>query len=296
MKTLIVNADDFGLTAGVNRAIVELARLGCVTSATLMARASATDEAIMLARETPELGVGCHVVLVDGLASLPPDAGKRPWLIDPATGEFWPTLGRFLRAVYGGARRDREAGIEAEAFAQISSLLDRGVRLTHIDTHKHTHMFPAVLRPVLRAARRAGIGCVRNPFEPEWSVRATAGAPWLRRAQVRLLRRFRPAFDRIVAEEGFVTTDGAVGVLATGTLDGGTVGALLGAAPEGVWELVTHPGYLDASLRQARTRLVGSREVEIDALGLVGAVVGMERVGFEALRNPKTSPANQIHV
>lgn len=283
VRQLIVNADDFGLTPGVNRAIVELAGAGCLTSATMMARASATDEAIALAAKTPELGVGCHVVLVDGSPCLDKNSGRKRNLIDDATGNFHPSLGSFLRALCAASRGAREAEIEAEAFAQIESLLKRGLRLTHIDTHKHTHMFPAVLRPVLRAAKRAGIRRVRNPFEPEWSVRATDGAPWQRRAQVRLLRRFRSAFQRIVAEEGFTTSEGSIGVLATGTLDRATVAALLGAVPHGVWELVTHPGYVDSELRNVRTRLVASREVEVDALGLVAAASEIERVSFAAI-------------
>jgi predicted glycoside hydrolase/deacetylase ChbG (UPF0249 family) len=76
--------------------------------------------------------------------------------------------------------RISSAEIEAEAAAQIALLQSHGLALTHIDTHKHTHMFPAVLRPVLRAAAAAGIRAVRNPFEPVWAVRATAGASWAR--------------------------------------------------------------------------------------------------------------------
>jgi hypothetical protein len=128
-------------------------------------------------------------------------------------------------------------------------------------------MFPAVLRPVLRAAKAAGISAVRNPFEPAWSLRATSNAPWLRRAEVSLLRRlFESAFRRIVAEEGFRTTDGSIGVAATGTLDSGGVSSLLKQMPPGTWELVTHPGYNDAELAEVRTRLRDSRETELEAL------------------------------
>ena len=95
---LIVNADDFGLTSGVNRAIVELHAAGVLTSTTLMARAAATDEAIEIARSTPTLGVGCHVVLVDGEPVLPPApdslprrSGDRP---------FHPTLTAFLPRLF----------------------------------------------------------------------------------------------------------------------------------------------------------------------------------------------------
>jgi predicted glycoside hydrolase/deacetylase ChbG (UPF0249 family) len=155
-----------------------------------------------------------------------------------------------------------------------------GVALTHIDTHKHTHMFPAVLRPVLRAAKAAEIRAVRNPFEPAWSLRATPGAPWVRRTEVSLLRRLQPAFRRIVADEGFSTTDGAIGVLATGTLNAATVRALLQNMPPGTWELVTHPGYNDADLAQARTRLLASREVEREALGTIQQFSAIGLISF----------------
>ena len=258
-----MNADDFGLTTGVNRAISELNQRHALTSATLMARAEATQEALSIAGSSQSLGVGCHVVLVDGLPVTPPD--KLPYLSHPRTLRFAPTLGSLLSKLLLSGRAI-EAEIEAEASAQIALLQSRGLHVTHIDTHKHTHMFPRVLRPVLRAARAAGIRSVRNPFEPQWSLRATPGAPFVRRTQVRLLRALEPAFRRIVAEEGFATTDGAIGVLATGTLDSATLTSLLHAMPDGTWELVTHPGYNDADLANAGTRLLASRELELKTL------------------------------
>jgi len=277
---LILNADDFGLTGGVNRAIVELYQAGGLTSTTLMARAAATEEAIEMARCTPTLGVGCHVVLVDGEPVLP--ARELPTLVYQRTGRFRPTLGGFLQRVLTG--RIASSEIEAEAGAQIALLQSKGVKLTHIDTHKHTHMFSAVLRPLLRTARAAGIGAVRNPFEPVWSLRVTPGSPWLRRAEVHLLRRLEPAFRRIVAEEGFATTDGAIGVLATGTLDAVTVTLLLAKLPAGTWELVTHPGYNDADLACAHTRLLESRESEREALLSIALKDEIELVNFSHLQ------------
>ena len=276
-----MNADDFGLTGGVNRAIRELNRDGVLTSCTLMARAMATNEAIGIAQNTPLLGVGCHVVLVDGEPVLSPQ--EIPSLADAAPavsspGRFKKTLGSFLKPLLLGRIDLNE--IEEEAAAQIARLQSQGIALTHVDTHKHTHMFPAVLRPVLRAAARAGIRVVRNPFEPTWSLHATPEAPWIRRTEVGLLRQLEPAFLRIVAEEGFATTNGAVGVLATGTLDAATVTSLLQSLPEGTWELVSHPGYNDADLGRAGTRLLASRETEREALQAVKAFPGVELISF----------------
>jgi hypothetical protein len=148
-------------------------------------------------------------------------------------------------------------------------------------------MFPAVLRPVLRAARAAGIRAVRNPFETQWSLRATPGAPWIRRTEVSLLRLLEPAFRRIVAEEGFTTTDGAVGVLATGTLDAATIALLASALPDGTFELVSHPGYNDADLAGAHTRLLASRETEREALHALKQFPAIELISFAQFNPPE---------
>jgi hopanoid biosynthesis associated protein HpnK len=276
VKRLILNADDFGFTDGVNRAIVELHALGSLTSTTLMARAAATDAAARGALENPKLGVGCHIVLVDGVPTLPPE--KLPTLVEQSTGRFRNSLGSFVRDLLLGRIRERE--IQAEAEAQIGSLQARGLALTHIDTHKHTHMFPRVLGPILQAARLHGIAAIRNPFEPSWSVAATAGAPLLRKMQVQMLNQFRSPFARLTNGAGLATTDGAIGVLATGTLDTPTLNALLSAMPDGVWELVTHPGYLDDALAGPGTRLIASREVELRALESQKFSAGMELIHF----------------
>jgi chitin disaccharide deacetylase len=281
VSRLIVNADDFGLTAGVNRAVVELHRAGVLTSATLMARAAATGEAIALGLANPTLGVGCHVVLVDGEPVLP--AREVPTLVCARTGQFHRTLGKFLTRLFTG--RIRASEIEAEAAAQIAFLKNHGLRLTHVDTHKHTHMFPAVLRPVLRAAKAAGIGMVRNPFEPEWAVHATPRASAARAAEVFALRKMGPYFKRLLASHGVMATDGTIAVVGTGTLDGDAVRSLLKQLPAGTWELVTHPGYNDADLAKIRTRLRESRDVERNALEAIREFPGVELISFAGLNS-----------
>jgi len=279
VSRLIVNSDDFGLTQGVNRAVMELYQAGVLTSATLMARAMATEEAIQMALSTPALGVGCHVVLVDGEPLL--SSEEIPSLIDPETGAFWPTLGAFVVRLLSGRIRADE--MEAEAFAQIRFLQSRGVRLSHIDTHKHAHMFPAVLKPVLRAASAADISVVRNPFEAEWSLRTTLQAARVRRWQVAVLKRLEPVFLRTVAAQGFHTTQGAVGVLATGAWREEQLCEWMNKMPSGDWELVTHPGYVESELHAVRTRLRESREAERSALLSVPAKNETARIAFSAL-------------
>jgi predicted glycoside hydrolase/deacetylase ChbG (UPF0249 family) len=265
VRRLIVNADDFGLTQGVDQAVIELHRARALTSATLMATGAGFEQAVALTKQSDSLGVGCHVVLVDGTPVLPPS--EIPSLIDdssPNGTSFRPKLSNFVTDLLRGRISDLE--IEAEANAQIRKLHDAEIHVTHIDTHKHTHIFPRVLRPLLRAALASGVKAIRNPFEPNWSLGATANAGHVRKMQVRLLRSQAAAFSEEVNRAGLLTTEGAIGVLATGTLDTQTIRNLLTSMPEGTWELVCHPGYNDAALQQQRTRLLASREVERTAL------------------------------
>ena len=279
MKRLIVNADDFGLTNGVNRAVADLHCAGLLTSTTLMARAGATEGAIELARATPAMGVGCHVVLLDGEPAMARE--KIPSLVDGRTGSLYVSAGGFVGRLL--TRQVRAEEIEAEARAQIQFLQEKGLRLTHVDTHKHTHMFPMVLRAVLRAARACGVRAVRNPFEPAWAVRAQEGTRLVRVAEVTLLRWLRPACLRIIAQEGFATTDGTIAVVGTGVLDASMVRRLMMHLPEGTWELVTHPGYNDADLARVRTRLRESREIEREALEAIREFPEIELISFGEL-------------
>lgn len=260
MTRLILNADDFGLAPGVNQSILELNRAGVLTSTTLMATARSTAEASSRIAGQPALGVGCHVVLVDGEPALPPD---RIPALAPG-GVFRTSLAVFARDLIRG--RISASEIEAEAIAQIRRLQKAGVPVTHLDTHKHTHMFPRVLRPILCAALLCGVRAIRNPFEPNWATGATPGAPTLRRIQVRLLRTQRRAFLKLTKEAGLATTDGAIGVLATGTLNAESLQSLLSAMPPGTWELICHPGHVDEDLKQTRTRLRESRDTEHRAM------------------------------
>jgi len=288
VKRLIVNADDFGLTAGVNRAIIELHHAGVLTSSTLMANAPATDEAIQLALANPALGIGCHIVLVDGMPVLSPRQDI-PWLADPITGQFQASLPRFVTWLYCGSRRrwpyesPLPEEIEAEATAQIRSLQSRGLHLTHVDTHKHTHMFPAALRPILRAARACGITRIRNPFDSAWSRRSATGVPWVRRIQVAALSRLEAHVLAIIAEHGFTTTDGSIGLMITGSLNAANLRRTLAGMPEGTWELVTHPGYYTSDLDAVRTRLKASREIERQALTAIKGFPKIELTSFAGL-------------
>lgn len=264
MRRLIVNADDFGLTAGVNRGIAETHHTGIVTSTTLMANSGAFDDAVQLARSHPELSVGCHLVLVDGSPVLGADNVSS--LMDPRIpGHFRQNISGFaFRALSGRL----DAGeIEAEATAQIRKLQSAGIQVSHIDSHKHTHMFPQVLRPLLRAAQTCGVRSIRNPVgRIAFSLIVDKPGLWKRYGEVRVLNSLSARFRQGVRDAGMFTPDGSLGIVATGSLDARWIELILENLPEGTWELVTHPGYQDPDLRNIATRLRASRDLELAIL------------------------------
>ena len=285
MRRLIINADDFGLTAGVNRAIVEAHQHGIVTSATLMAGGRAFAEAAQWAQRLPELNVGCHVVLVDGEPLLPADKVSTLLAAGNGRAQFRSGLGEFASAALRGGIDPEQ--VEAEAAAQMRKLQSAGIALSHFDTHKHAHTFPAILRPLLRAARACGVRAVRNPFAP---LKPLAFAHLLRRprlwkrySEVRALRQLLDKFRTAVQEEQILTTDGTFGIVATGALDLRLFEAIVGCIPEGAWEFVCHPGYNDAELSGVRTRLRESRARELQVLTSPEARAILERHGVELI-------------
>jgi predicted glycoside hydrolase/deacetylase ChbG (UPF0249 family) len=273
VRKLIVNADDFGLTVGVNRAIVETHNGGVVSSTTLMANGPAFEDAVTVARSAPNLSIGCHVVLVDGKPVSPPDAVDTMLAIRSAQpGRFYSSLSAFAaRAMLGGFDRDQ---LVAEVVAQIRKIQSAGLLVTQLDTHKHAHIFPEILAALLRAARICGVRAIRNPIVPVKAIPARQFKDkrelWKRYGQVRVLHTFSGQFRQRTKRAGLLTPDGVVGVIETGTSekpdDSSGYGSLLrhtlASLPEGTWELVCHPGYNDADLRAAGTRLLGSRDDE----------------------------------
>jgi hopanoid biosynthesis associated protein HpnK len=281
MRRLIVNADDFGFTSGVNRGIVEAHAHGVVTSATLMANGPAFAGAVQLAKTVPKLSVGCHVVLTDGQPVLA--AAQLPSLTTGA--HFRDGMKTFAARAISGRMDASE--ITAEAAAQIRKIQSAGIAVSHIDTHKHTHLFPKVLRPLLRAAADCGVRAVRNPFGPRLPLRSSdllaRPSLWVRYAEVRVLSRFAGNFREAVDREGFTTPDGTLGIVVTGALDKNLFDAIARSIPEGTWEFCCHPGYNDADLQAGKTRLRDSREIELRVLTLPAARQVLTEEGIDLI-------------
>ena len=288
VRRLIVNADDFGMTCGINRAIVEASQQGIVSSTTLMATARAFVDAVAVtARLCPRVSVGCHVILLDGTPVLPSSQVASLLQHGSQNGaiEFRTQLTDFARAALTG--RLDPAQVQAETEAQLGRIRQVGIVPTHMDCHKHAHMFPSVLQPLLRSAKNLGVRSVRNPFGRLFPLpfNRIARNPnlWRRVAELGVLRTFADKFKREVEAHGLSTTDGSVGIIDTGTLDLKSFLVILDHLPQGTWELVCHPGYNDAELDQVRTRLRQSRETELAVLTSPDAKAALQKRGIELI-------------
>jgi predicted glycoside hydrolase/deacetylase ChbG (UPF0249 family) len=246
LRQLIVNADDFGFTRDVNRGIIEAHTRGILTATTLMANGDAFDDAVRLAREHPSLDVGCHLVLVQGRSATAP---QQP---------LPPTVKHLLAALCS-----RSIRVCDELRAQIERILGAGLRPTHLDTHKHTHLLPPVLDAVCRLSEEFRIPWVRRPFD----FPLNAGTiPWTKRALGHSLNALRVQFHRKLTRHGCRTTDQFAGFQLTGRFRSQELVALLKALPSGSTEFMCHPGRCTDELRATRTRLKESRERELEAL------------------------------
>jgi len=232
LRRLIINADDFGFTRDVNAGIVEAHRSGVLTSTTLMANGAAFEDAVQLARETPTLDVGCHLVLVQGRSL--------------ATGVLLPRGPRQL--LWKLAQRGID--VYSELRLQIEKLRAAGILPTHLDTHKHTHLVPHVFRIAVRLAREFAIPYVRLPLDRTLGIPAP-------------IERF---YRRMAEREGVHLTDHFLGFRLTGTFREESFRAAIEGLPEGTTEFMCHPGKLGPELERAETRLKESRVRELEAL------------------------------
>lgn len=261
-KQLVVNADDFGFTPDVNEGIVAAHRQGILTATTLMANGDAFEDALRLARDTPSLDIGCHLVLVGGRS--------------PATGRALPaTVGRLLVAI---ARR--EIRVYDELASQVRRILDAGLHPTHLDTHKHTHLAPPVLDAVARIGEEFDIRWVRRPFD--FPITALRGSvPRMKRMTSDALRVMRRRFHSVLGKHGCRTTDHFAGFQITGRFRTAELARLMDEIPEGTTEFMCHPGRCSEALRGAATRLKESRERELEALVSDEVRQAIERNGIE---------------
>ena len=232
MRRLIVNADDMGLHPGINAGILQCHRKGIVTSASLSPSGRAFEEACALLRGATDLDVGIHLTLVDEAPVSAP--GSLPTLAPQ--GRFPKDYAALFRRLL--MRRIREEEVERELCAQAARARDAGLRVSHLDSHQHVHLHPALLPVTIRVAQRFGVGALRAASRviPMSAMKPALIGLFARRAVTRIRR------------AGLVTPDVFVGLADTGRLDEARLLRVLARLPPGTSELVCHPGLGDAAI------------------------------------------------
>ena len=255
-RRLIVNADDFGWSEGVNEGIVEAHRNGIVTSATLAATGPAAEHAVRLAAENPELGVGVHLAYGLGRSLVEP---RRLSAIYHTDGRArFGVIRLWLAVRLSRVARDQ---LYQHFASQVRWLLDHGTTPTHLDTHKHLHFCPVIGRMVCRIAEEFSIPAVRALRERWW----TGGGQPATRVKLAMLSPMVLICNYYIKSSQVASADRFVGISWTGSWTKQGLLDILDRLSPGTTELMVHPGYA-CGLASDETRLTGSRETELELL------------------------------
>jgi chitin disaccharide deacetylase len=291
MKRLIVNADDFGLAESVNRGILVAHRDGILTSASLLATGPAFAQAIASATPFPELSVGVHLNISEGTPVSP--AARIASLVNDR-GDLHLTPFRLMQALL--RRQVRPADIHSEFRAQVIKVLDAGVVPTHLDGHLHVHVLPQISPIVIAVAREFCIHNVRCPAEDLkttlpllWRVAGARSAVLKRSAVAYAVSSFARPFREQLRRAGLVCSDAFYGLAQTGFLNAEMLSAVLADIPNGVTELMCHPGYFSAEVEAVGGELTQEREHEVLALTApevqrIVTRLGIRLINFRDLR------------
>jgi hopanoid biosynthesis associated protein HpnK len=231
-KRLIVTSDDFGAAFAVNEAVEQAHRDGILTAASLMVSGDAAADAVARAKALPKLGVGLHLVLVEGRPALPPE--QVPDLVD-TTGHFRTDMVRAGITMFAKPAARRQ--LLAEVEAQFAAFAATGLTLDHVNAHKHFHLHPTIASAILMTGKRYGMKSVRAPVEPrdvlEKIEPGTGGVDIARLWALLVRRRMRAA--------GMVVPDQVFGLAWSGALTATRLHALIDNLPDGLTEIYAHP-------------------------------------------------------
>jgi len=236
VKQLIVTADDFGLALPVNEAVEEAHRRGILSAASLMVTAPAAADAVDRAKRLPQLGVGLHLVLVDGRPALPPD--QIPDLVG-SDGRFPANVTKAGINIF--CRPRARVQLEREIRAQLELFRRSGLALDHVNSHHHFHVHPTVAAALIRLAPEYGIKAVRVPHERPIESWRAAGDRLFRRLlawvnQIPWTTLLRRRLDRARIR----ANDCVLGLSDTGDMRADRVARYVANLPEGVSELYVH--------------------------------------------------------
>jgi predicted glycoside hydrolase/deacetylase ChbG (UPF0249 family) len=260
-RQVLITADDFGWTESQNQAMRRGAAAGTLHRASLLCNGQGFAEAVAIAREQPQLGVGVHLTLCEG-APLTDELRDSELCAQAAGGAFPDGLGPLLRLYL--RRRLPLAAIAGEWRAQIARAQAAGLQLSHLDGHKHVHLLPPLFDLTLRLAQECGIRYVRVLHE-------SASLAALRRAPAwAVLRSLSHRARQRLQQAGLQSADHFVGFSESGGMSAQRLAAVIRQARPGLTEIMLHPAEETAGVQQLRQRFSWARryrfEQELTAL------------------------------
>jgi predicted glycoside hydrolase/deacetylase ChbG (UPF0249 family) len=265
-RCLIVSADDFGLTPGVDRGIMTAVAAGAVTSVGVIANLAEPAAVARLAAAGVQPSIGVHLNLTTGRPVLPPQ--QVPSLVD-GQGAFRPLAALTRRALAGRLSR-REVASELEA--QVGAVRAAGVTVDHLDSHQHVHLLPGVMAAIIRLAHRTGVDRLRS-HAPLLIGHGSALGYYVRHPRRILTHAGKRMLTARLGRAGLRGPDGMVGpALLLERPPSGPLAewaAILAGLPVGTWELVVHPAEVDGTSATDLARLgalVERRTAELGAL------------------------------
>ncbi len=285
-RRLIVNADDFGLSDEVNEAVILAYRRGILTSCSLMSSGKAFDSAVRLARENPGLAVGIHVTSVDGKCVLRPREishlvdGHGNFLGSPAT----------LSLKYFFCKRARKELLK-EVEAQFEKFLGSGIECSHIDSHCHMHVNPAVFSVVAELGKRYGVKTMRVPDDDFFAAASFVQKPAATAGYALVFKLLAGSMKRRLRSRGFKFASRVYGNLLTGSMSKEYVLSVLDALPAGMSEIYFHPALPAGSAQGDRRRMQQARELsllldpEIGAKMKAAGIVPATYIDLDKMKN-----------
>ena len=279
LRYIIINADDFGRHAEINRAVEEGIEHGCLRSATVMPGGAAFAGAIDIARRHEVLGLGVHFTLVDGHPILPPE--EIPSLVG-AEGDFLPDHTALLKRYLKGGVNLEE--VRRELAAQLQKVEATGVSLSHVDSHQHMHTLPGIIDIVLDLASRAGIRAVRTPRTPLFAGAFGGLGQLVGRLGLSTLARLAACKAH---RRGLLTPDNFAGIVAGEAVSEGELLHLIAHLPQGTTEVMMHPGTKNDVLQEDSG---WQHDFEAELAAILSPRVG------EALRKAEVEPVNFRHL
>jgi len=236
-RRLIVNADDFGRSHAINQAVIRAHREGILTTASLMVNEAAANEAIAVARENPNLGVGLHLALVCGRSALPPS--DIPNLVNNQSQFTDNSVAAGFRYFFSS---DCRAQLRDEIAAQFEKFRATGLPLDHVNGHLHLHLHPAVFKILCDNARPWGIHAMRLTRDPFFLNARLASGRWFHRFSHAVIHHVLSARALpVLARLNIRHTQAVFGLLQNALVDDDYVTKLLPLLPPGDSELYSHP-------------------------------------------------------